>query len=311
MASIVGNKVKLNNGQLVTPKNGEWYDGQQYWDNTLSAKNQINSKSNQQGAGQQVSREVVSQSGQKNVDYIFGGGGSSGSSGSGSNPNLSPLDQVNQTIQDSFVKLQDEVRKRFGEYNSGKPFKVDEVLANKRLAAKEQIDPFYDQQLGDYLLGVQRKIDRGANDTRDLLTELTASAESYEGAARNTLEAATRQAEQGFADNGLLNSGEALAAEGALKENTGSTLDDYMRKTNMQKKNLITANNRNIEDVTLGKKDFVSNLERNRFTDVESRASSLTKEAGQDYIRGFQQTLPTQLQTASGFDMLKSLGIYS
>lgn len=306
MAQLLSNgKIKLNNGQIVSPQYGAYYDGQAWNGNQLLAPG-LDFK------GNKISNEVIAQTNPNNVDYIkkLQSGSASGSP-SPSGTNLSPLDQVNQTIQDSFQKLQDEVRQKFGDYTAGHPFKLDEVLASKRTEAKEQIDPFYDQQLGDYLTGVQRKIDRGANDTRDLLTELTASTDSYTGQAQNTLEAATRQAEQGFADNGLLNSGEALGAEGVLKQNTGANLTDYMRKADLQRKNLISANQRNVEDLNLGKTDFVSNLERNRFTDVENRAASLTKDAGQDYIRGFQATLPTQLQSASGFDMLKSLGIYS
>jgi hypothetical protein len=41
---------------------GGWYGGRQYWGGTLSEVNQIHPQSNQQGAGQQVSNEVVAQS---------------------------------------------------------------------------------------------------------------------------------------------------------------------------------------------------------------------------------------------------------
>lgn len=41
---------------------GGWYNGRQYWGGTLSEPNQIHPSSNQQGAGQQVSQEVVGQS---------------------------------------------------------------------------------------------------------------------------------------------------------------------------------------------------------------------------------------------------------
>lgn len=61
MATIVGDKVKLSSGQLVTPQTGGWYDSQQYWGGTLSQPGQINTLSNQQGAGQQVSSEVLRQ----------------------------------------------------------------------------------------------------------------------------------------------------------------------------------------------------------------------------------------------------------
>ncbi len=61
MAQVVGSQLKLNNGKLITPKTGGWYDGQQYWNGTLSQSGYINSQSNQQGAGQAVSQEVNKQ----------------------------------------------------------------------------------------------------------------------------------------------------------------------------------------------------------------------------------------------------------
>lgn len=61
MATIIdasSNKIKLDNGSVVTANTGGWYDGQQYWGGTLSQRGVINSLSNQQGAGQRVSDEV-------------------------------------------------------------------------------------------------------------------------------------------------------------------------------------------------------------------------------------------------------------
>jgi len=40
-------------------KQGGWYEGRQYWNGTFSEKGQINKLSDQQGAGQMVSKEVV------------------------------------------------------------------------------------------------------------------------------------------------------------------------------------------------------------------------------------------------------------
>lgn len=70
MATIAGSQVKLNNGQLVTPSQGAWYDGQQYWGGTLSNPGQINPLSDQKGAGEQVSKEVVAQTNPNNVQFI-------------------------------------------------------------------------------------------------------------------------------------------------------------------------------------------------------------------------------------------------
>lgn len=224
---------------------------------------------------------------------------------------LDPSASVNATIEKTFQALQNEVVQRYGEYTAGKPFRVDEVLAEKTANAKEQIDPYYDQILGDYLTGVQRKIQRGTDDTKLLLGELDASTASYNESAQNTLDKAIETADKGYAEAGLFGSGDQLRAEGQATQAVGADVVDYNRKAAYQKNQANTALNRTVEDTNLDRNSYVTNLEQNRLTDTSSRAAQLTKEAGQQYIQGFQATLPTELQTASGFDMLKSLGIYS
>lgn len=65
MATVIApGQVKRQDGTVVSAKNGEWFDAQQYWDGTLSNPGVINSLSNQQGAGQAVSSEVNRQSDQ-------------------------------------------------------------------------------------------------------------------------------------------------------------------------------------------------------------------------------------------------------
>lgn len=68
--TLGGGKVKLNNGQVISAQRGGWYDGQQFWDDTLSAPGVINNKSNQQGAGQKVSDEVIAQTNPANVPFV-------------------------------------------------------------------------------------------------------------------------------------------------------------------------------------------------------------------------------------------------
>lgn len=87
VADASKNLIKLDNGKTVTASTGGWYDGSQYWNGTLSAKGVINSQSNQQGAGQAVSNEILKSTSvaagkapDANYNYIYGGS-SSGNSG--------------------------------------------------------------------------------------------------------------------------------------------------------------------------------------------------------------------------------------
>src|SRR3990172_6393886 len=71
MATVIDqNRVKLNSGQTVQAQVGGWYDGQQFWGGSLSQPGQINVQSNQQGAGQAVSQEVIAQTNPANVAYV-------------------------------------------------------------------------------------------------------------------------------------------------------------------------------------------------------------------------------------------------
>lgn len=49
---------------------GGWYKGRQYWNGTLSDPGVIHPQSNQIGAGQEVSKEVVQQTNPENWDYL-------------------------------------------------------------------------------------------------------------------------------------------------------------------------------------------------------------------------------------------------
>lgn len=49
---------------------GGWYNGRQYWNGSLSEPGVIHPESDQQGAGREVDKEVIDQSGPNNYDYI-------------------------------------------------------------------------------------------------------------------------------------------------------------------------------------------------------------------------------------------------
>lgn len=139
MATVIGDgKIKLDNGQVITPNTGGWYDGQQYWGGTLSAPGVINSLSDQQGAGQAVNPEVIKQSnidqglapgtneaylGIQTDNYNLANNISGTNSGSGTNSS-SPLSDLEKQITDlnsSINTKKAEADKRRAEVNEN-PF---------------------------------------------------------------------------------------------------------------------------------------------------------------------------------------------
>lgn len=239
--------------------------------------------------------------GQQQLMSELGGGGQA----------LTPEDRASQSITSTYQNLISEQNKLFGEYEKSKgPFNLDEVLVAKRAEAKEQIDPYYNETLSDYLLGVKRKTDRSQADTQDLLSELQATSDSFTGGTQLKLTEALNRSREGFADAGLFDSGARYRQEGLLERETGDVLGEQERRTGLRRKGLQTGLSRTLEDVGLQAKQQERDIERERFTGVETRAGELAKRSGQDYIRGFQQTLSPELQANTGFDLLKQIGIY-
>lgn len=298
-------QVDINHPPAGGFQNGGWYwdpkvgQARQYYNGAFGAANTI-ANPNQQGYGQPVHQTIQGNSNP----------GSSIAPIQTTN-SQNPLQQINDAISGSFQKLQDQATKAFKDYTSSNPFSYDQVLADKTKSATEQIDPYYHQLLGDYMDGVQRKLDRGFNDTQDLLSELSASKASYTTAATNNENNALEQSNQQFANAGLTDSGASLRGEGQIKQNTNANLNDYTRQNAYQVNQANQNLARNIQDTHAGSSQYQTQLGQQKYTDIQNRAADLTKEAGQQYVQGFQATLPTQLQSASGFDMLKSLGIYS
>lgn len=223
-----------------------------------------------------------------------------------------PEQQATMSIEDSYKKLAEERNKRFKDFEKARgPFDLDEVLVAKRAEASEQIDPYYDEMLSDYLLGVRRKTERSQADTQDLLGELEATTESFTGSTQLKLTEAIGKAQEGYAESGLFDSGGRFRDEGLMKRETGDTLADFERKQGLRGDIARTGLQRTLEDVGLESKIQQRGLERERFTETESLAGRLAKESGQRYVTDFAQTLPPELQTDTGFDLLKQIGIYS
>ena len=241
-----------------------------------------------------------------NADFNATGGSGKGQGGT----DQSPQDKVTSSLEDTYRKLNAEYASKFTQYNSANPFRLDEILKAKRLEAKEQIDPYYNETLSDYLTGVERKIQRGTQDTKDLLSELSAQTSSYTEQSQFKLREALSSARQGFANSGLFESGSRYRGEGLLTTESGMQSEDFLRRQGLKSNIAQTELARNLEDINLGRKQDVRNLERKRFTDIETLTGQLGKEQGQKYVAGFQATLPPELQANQNFDLLKQIGIY-
>lgn len=222
-----------------------------------------------------------------------------------------PQIDVNKAIEDSFQKLQNEMVTKYQAYKSSNPFNLDQVLQAKTQEAKEQIDPYYNEKLSNYLTGVSRKVERSTDDAKDLMDQLGADTESYTEGSKLKLNEAISNSQQGFDNSGNFNSGERYRSQGLLQAGTGNDLADFNRNQDFKAKGIDNSLSRTLEDAASAKTQDVRDLERSRTTDINTRANDLTKEAGQSYVTGFKATLPTELQANSGFDILKDIGIYS
>ena len=232
--------------------------------------------------------------------------------GTAQNQPVSPEDRATASIEDVYRKLQTEANQRWKDYESSKgPFDLDEILVAKRGEAKEQIDPYYNETLSDYLLGVERVKTRSTQDARDLLSELQATTESFTGSTKLKLTEALGRAREGFADVGLFESGGRLRQEGLLQQETGTILSDFNRRAALKQSQTETGLSRTLQDVGLESTMRQRDIAREQFTGVETRAGELATRAGQKYVQGFAQTLPPELQANTNFDLLKRIGIYA
>lgn len=226
-----------------------------------------------------------------------------------------PEDRIDNAIANTFQQLQAEANKRFKEYNDTNPFVYDDVLKEKTLQAKEQIGvdtqgTYYNEKLSDYLLGVDRKIQRGGQDLQDVLGELQATTKSYGEQTQLKLNESINNARQGYADVGLFDSGARLRNEGLQQTTSDMATEDFNRQQQFKTNQAQQGYDRGLEDTLLGKKQDVRDIYRASGTDVTNLAGQLTKEQGQKYTAGFNATLPPELQSNQNYDILKQIGIY-
>lgn len=166
MATVIGSGlVKLNNGQVIRPEEGGWYDGKQYWGGQLGQVNQIINP-NQQGAGGQVSQEVINQTNPNNAAYIeeqkrleqqrqgsaggssgLPGGSAGGNAGLGTGfaaPTNRPTIDLNKLYEQNFNTP--EIKAAQGEVDAANAELDAATKARDDAIAAEGDNPFYSQE---------------------------------------------------------------------------------------------------------------------------------------------------------------------
>lgn len=165
-------------------------------------------------------------------------------------PNLrsaNPLDAVNRTIQtavDAYSKQFDEYTKKGKEFDTSNPFVYDDVLANQKTVAKQELDPYYQQTLGDFLTGIQTQRTRSVEDQHNLLDQLGANEDTFNRNQQQNETQSIEQANNQAADNGLYGSGQQLRTTGQIQANTNQNVGDYAANAQRQ---------RNQSDLTVGR----------------------------------------------------------
>lgn len=233
MAKVVNGKVILNNGQVITPQTGGWYDGQQYWNNSLSNPGEFNANNNQ--AGQQGQAAVAPQDqnfvnqqrqqqglpaqtyAQPSQPGTPDGGGGTGMGLSGSTMFNQPSIDLNalydKLFNDSGVKAkQDELAQKEKDFVEAKGINNDNPFLNEasRVGKEAKLE--------------QLHVERTANLQNEIATK-KADIETRLNIATKQFDINSQQAQQAFQQ---LNS---LISMGALANASGEDIASITRAT--------------------------------------------------------------------------------
>lgn len=198
-----------------------------------------------------------------------------GEGGGGGSSAQDLIDSVAKKYQD----MLDEYNKKYNDFEKNNPFVFDKVLEDQTKVVTQRLDPYYQQQLGDYLQGVNTTRQRSQQDERTLLSELNADMESYTGANKLNLDKVLQQTRNGAADAGLGFSGASLGAEGEAKQSAGANLSNYLRGATNRASQIQTTADRANTDLTTQANQKTRDLATNEAYDVQSQSLAATLQA--------------------------------
>jgi len=201
---------------------------------------------------------------------MYGNGGGGGGGGM----------DINSILNNAMQPYIDMVKKQ-AEWETANPFSFDENLA--RESSTKEYAPYYEEQLTDYVSGIEKQKSRSSEDLTKTLDYLNAGKESYLGEQRRILDKAIRNTNEGYAGRGLYMSGVRGRDLRELETENKSTIADYMRGYNYQTSNAQLSDVRKQEDLDLAKRMYGRDIEREKKYAVESGILQRKSEAKEEY----------------------------
>ena len=214
-------------------------------------------------------------------------------------------------VEDAFKRRQEERNRIVAEFKTKNPFAYDEVLAKKMVLAREQLEPYYNQTLRDFLQGVDTQRTRTIEDRNTLLTELSQDVTTYTDREQTNLQLALESAREGKARAGLLESGAARRQEGLTELESGTRLQDFLTESGRKQQRYETVGTRDLADLQRG--EFLGQRGILREKEFETRilAERQAKEEGGKYGYALRQALGPYADENNFGDVLSGLGIPS
>ncbi len=198
-----------------------------------------------------------------------------------------------QEATDAYNKQLADYNAKYAAYNEANPFVLDDVLASETAKAKQSLDPYYQQTLSDFLTGINTQRAQGAQDQSTLLSNLAEDRNTFTGQQGQALQDTLDKTRQGFAGNGLYNSGANLNAQGRNVADTNESLASNLTDTNrkIDQTNLAGERANTALDLQTGQEK--TQLGEQEATAVGTQANAAVKsDAGQNLYAEGQATGP-------------------
>lgn len=164
--------------------------------------------------------------GQQSLISKLTGGNSGGSS---------VTDQVSSYLQpyiDAFNTANTQYQQGVSAYDKSNPFSFDDMLAKETANVTPAISAYYNQQLGNYMKGINIQRQQSLDDENRTVTQLLADRDAYTGQAKAELNTALTQAGQQYSDAGSYDSGARARAQGVQEANTAYNIAQNERQAN-------------------------------------------------------------------------------